>query len=125
MPTLKGLKNNNITPAATLDKVPCKANPIARPAAPKTAIIEVVLTPNWAKTATIVTTSKAYLMTEPATGGKVGSSLSTFISASLIQILILDENQIPIIRVTMAAKKFNDQSIANWMITGNSFEKFI
>ena len=45
-PTLNGLKNKSITPAATFDNVPCKASPIANPAAPKTAIIEVVFTPN-------------------------------------------------------------------------------
>ena len=45
-PLLKGLNNKSITPAATFDSVPCKARPIAKPAAPKTAIIEVVWTPN-------------------------------------------------------------------------------
>ena len=46
LPTLNGLRNRSITPAATLDKVPCNAKPIANPAAPNTAIIEVVFTPN-------------------------------------------------------------------------------
>ena len=32
--------------AATFERVPCKARPTAKPAAPKTAIIDVVLTPN-------------------------------------------------------------------------------
>ena len=41
-PLLNGLNNKSITPAATFDRVPCKARPIAKPAAPKTAIIEVV-----------------------------------------------------------------------------------
>ena len=45
-PTLKGPKNKSITPAATFDNVPCKASPTAKPAAPKTAIIDVVLTQN-------------------------------------------------------------------------------
>ena len=41
-PILNGRKNTSIRPAATLDKVPCNAKPIAKPAAPSTAMIEVV-----------------------------------------------------------------------------------
>ena len=64
-------------------------------------------------------------MTDPATGGKVGSNLSIFIRASLTHLPILDEIQIPTIRVITAAKKLIDQSIPNWIITGNWFEKLI
>ena len=50
-------------------------------------------------------------MTDPATGGKVGSNLSILISASLAHLPILDDIQIPTIRVITAAKKLIDQSI--------------
>ena len=58
-PTLKGRKISSITPAATFDSVPCKARPIARPAAPKTAIRLVVSTPNRFRTAMMTTASTA------------------------------------------------------------------
>ena len=44
-------------PAAMLLKVPCKANPTARPAVPRTARMLAVCTPNCASTATTTTTS--------------------------------------------------------------------
>ena len=44
-PILNGRKNTNMRPAATLDKVPCNAKPIAK-LPPSTAMIEVVSTPN-------------------------------------------------------------------------------
>jgi len=47
-------------------------------------------------------------MTDPATGGKVGSNLSILISASLTHLPILDDIQIPTIRVITAAKKLID-----------------
>ena len=46
----KGRKNMSITPAATLDSVPCNASPIASPAAPRTAIRLVVSSPKRCKT---------------------------------------------------------------------------
>lgn len=44
-PFLIGRKKMIITPAATLDRVPCRARPMARPAAPMTATTLVVCTP--------------------------------------------------------------------------------
>ena len=41
-PTRKGRRISSITPAATFDNVPCIARPMARPAAPITAIRLVV-----------------------------------------------------------------------------------
>jgi len=41
-PILNGLKINIKTPAAKLDNEPCSAKPTAKPAAPSTAIKEVV-----------------------------------------------------------------------------------
>ena len=53
-PTLTCLKIISITPAATFASEPCKAKPIANPAAPKRAINEVVSIPN-CPTAAIIT----------------------------------------------------------------------
>ena len=50
-PTSMGRRNNSITPAAMLASVPCRARPMARPAAPITAMMLVVCTPNWARAA--------------------------------------------------------------------------
>ena len=52
--TRNGRSNSSITPDATLDRVPCSARPMARPAAPRSAINDVVCTPNWPSTATSV-----------------------------------------------------------------------
>ena len=51
-PSLMGRKMIIITPAATFDRVPCSARPMARPAAPMTATIEVVWMPNVLSTTT-------------------------------------------------------------------------
>ena len=74
-PVVNGLNNNNITPAATFDNVPCKAKPIAKPAAPRTAIIEVVCTPNCPKTAIKVIIIIPYLIMFPIIGTIKGSIL--------------------------------------------------
>ncbi len=44
-PTLKGLSSKIITPPAKLERLPCRAMPMASPAAPRRAIKEVVLKP--------------------------------------------------------------------------------
>ena len=48
-----GRKIISITPEATWLKVPCRARPMARPAAPRAARIEAVWTPSWASAATV------------------------------------------------------------------------
>ena len=88
-PVVKGLNNNNITPAATLDKVPCNAKPIAKPAAPRTAIIEVVWTPNCPRTAIRVMIIIPYLIMFPKIGTIRGSILSktpSFVLANLLNL---------------------------------------
>ncbi len=56
-PFLKGRKISSITPAAKFESVPCRARPMARPAAPSTATSEVVSIPNRLSTA-ITTTAR-------------------------------------------------------------------
>ena len=88
-PVVKGLNNNNITPAATLDNVPCNARPIAKPAAPKTAMIEVVCTPNCPNTAIKVIIIMPYLIILPIMGTIRGSILSktpNFFRTSLLSL---------------------------------------
>ena len=62
-----------MTPAATLESAPCSARPIAREAAPSTAMIEVVRTPSCCRTATKPTTSTKFRAIEPAKVCKVTS----------------------------------------------------
>ncbi len=57
-PTLNGRKMIIRKPAAKFASEPCKARPIARPAAPKMAMNEVVWIPSW-PSATTTKASKA------------------------------------------------------------------
>ena len=62
-PWRKGLKINSMTPAAKFASEPCKAKPIAKPAAPTTATREAVCTPNRPSAAITTTVStKPYTM---------------------------------------------------------------
>jgi len=56
-PMRNGRKISSITPAARLVSVPCRARPIAREAAPRTATRLVVWMPNCDSTASTVTVS--------------------------------------------------------------------
>ena len=58
-PTRNGRSTSSMMPAAMLDSVPCSARPMARPAAPSAAMMDVVFTPNCASTVTMTSTSKA------------------------------------------------------------------
>jgi hypothetical protein len=70
-PTLNGRSQMIITPAAIFDSVPCSASAIASPAAPRTARIEAVCTPNCPSTTTKVTTSIVYLVSSEMIGAIV------------------------------------------------------
>jgi hypothetical protein len=54
-PRRKGRKIRSITPDAMFERVPCIARPMASPAAPTTAIIEVVSIPKSSRTAITTT----------------------------------------------------------------------
>ena len=95
-PVSNGLKIRSITPAATLDKVPWSASPIANPAAPRTAIIEVVSIPNWLRAIINVNVKPAYLKTAAITGIKVASEFGTLDIKFFANLELFPEIQKPI-----------------------------
>ena len=103
-PVSNGRRISNITPAATFDKVPCRARPIARPAAPSTAIIEVVWIPNCPSDTTTVIVMPAYLATLPLIGISIGLRRGMRPSISFIVRSAFEDNQNPIIKVPIPAK---------------------
>ncbi len=117
-----GRSTINITPAAKFDSEPCSARPTARPAAPRTAITAVVLTPTVSSAATITTTIKpayATLMTN------LRSEMSTLLRAITRSsaFMIVRAIQRPTTKITRATISFTPNGtryrLANWRTSSN------
>ena len=112
-PTLKGRRNSSISPAATFDNVPCSARPMARPAAPRTAIIDVVSTPKLPSVTTTVSVRMAYLTSAARMGASVRSMRLDLFSQSRIRVLKRRDAHMPMMMVIRAARKFSPYSVAS------------
>ena len=113
-PCAKGRKLNNIMPAAIFCSVPCKAKPMATPAAPKAAIKLAVCTPNWDRTTTMVKIRIIHCTKELIIGNAVVSTLRLVWPRRRMARHTKLEIAHPSIKITMALTK----SITNFSSSG-------